>query len=109
MSTRFPVNVFKPDFNYTTEDIVPMYTRLYFNFTMNDIQFKAQLHNEGASQFHSEPISTSRRRILDSKQHILILDFNFTMKDIQFKAQLHNEGAIHDFHFTTNDIVPSAA
>ncbi|KAE8690473.1 hypothetical protein F3Y22_tig00110895pilonHSYRG00539 [Hibiscus syriacus] len=54
-------------------------SRLDFNFTTKDIQFKAQLHGKGASQFHSEPILTSRRRILDSKQYKL-------------GFQLHDEG-----------------
>ncbi|KAE8701724.1 hypothetical protein F3Y22_tig00110511pilonHSYRG00130 [Hibiscus syriacus] len=78
------------------------FSRLDFNFTTNDIQFKAQIHREGAiHNFNLTAKDINLKAIQFTR-----LDFNFRTKDIQFKAQLHNEGATYDFDFTTNNIVP---
>ncbi|KAE8725722.1 hypothetical protein F3Y22_tig00008146pilonHSYRG00039 [Hibiscus syriacus] len=122
---------FRANFNFTAKDIglETMQVQLQnegtagCQQTISQFRSQFQLHSEGywtrdntssTSQRRDdwlstnnfpipEPISTSRRRILDSEQSYL--DFNFTTNDIQFQAQLHDEGATRGFNFTTKGIV----
>ncbi|KAE8721134.1 Sodium/hydrogen exchanger isoform 1 [Hibiscus syriacus] len=132
---------FRTNFNSTTEDIVlPETTQVQLHnegtagcqrttfqfhprFQLHDGGYRATRDNTSSTSQRrdswlstnifqiSEPISTSQRRILDSRQHkfnfttkgrlivnkiSFIVNFNFTVKDIRLEtaqAQLHSEGA----------------
>ncbi|KAE8705333.1 F-box/LRR-repeat protein [Hibiscus syriacus] len=90
--------------------------KLDFNFTMKDIQFLAQLHDEGAT--HDFNFTTKGIVLTIVSLETVSLETNFVSLEtvsLESQVQLHNEGTVGcqqqfpnfgtDFNSTTEDIV----